>query len=252
MPDGFECYNPTSTNLQCSSAMFTFVLRKSGSGTVVANSSPQVGNTIPGGKILISTTGYTNPMVAIQLPGYTIARASYAGQPSDVMTFGTDAPVSTAYSYFIFDKATTIPSSSRGIECFTGGGDKSFSRVARPMIGLKLLPVSDAVTFTGKNLAIVVPSMGGWREFMGYDYYQDGVPVLVGEPYNQTGFQNHCQLYGGALSNSNQTVTATTLSYDDVYGGPEPGDMPVPPDFDVLIKLIVVDVTGVPANTTFF
>jgi hypothetical protein len=77
--------------------------------------------------------------------------------------------------------------------------------------------------------------------------------LVLDGPYDSTGYQNDAKLYGGYISNSNQTATTATVSLDDVYiGGGYTGINDPPPDWQRQLTMFVVDVTGVPIGTTFF
>ena len=249
MPQGLEIY-ASDGSLQVSSDLICWFCRKSGSGTVVANSSPQIGNTAPARfSITISGAGYTYPLIAVSVPGYFAARAQNI---SGDYHFITDAPVGTTFYYWIYDYGPVLPAATFGMETFNASGQRTFSSEYFPLKILTNIASSSPVTHTGKALGIMVPTICGDRSVGATAYYLSGSPVGPGSPYDATGYQNTGKLTGGKISNTNQTATFGYVSYDDVYVGPEMGDIYKPPDWTISAPIFAVDVTAIPASTTFF
>jgi hypothetical protein len=248
MPVGLELYN-TAEKLLASTEMLGYFCRKSGTGTTVAATGD--GNTVSSRAVApIGGLGYSYPLVAIQIAGYAVARAGNNFSTGDYH-YSTNAPIGTSFSYYVFEYSPNLPSSNIGLEIYNSAGQITFSSLYHPLQVLNLLS-SGAVTHTGKSLAIGLGTVGGFRTAGDYDYYNGGSLVVPGDPYDSTGFQNFADLYGGTLSNSNQTVTYDSVSYDNVYIGPGAGDIYKPPDFDNPCVILVADVTNIPSNTTFF
>jgi hypothetical protein len=109
-----------------------------------------------------------------------------------------------------------------------------------------------SVTHTGKSLAVAQGETGAHLYAGPIDYYLGGTITLDPFNYDATGYQNDAKVYGANVSNSNQTATVDWVSFDDVYIGPQAGDVYVPPDFQRQPLIFVCDVTGVPIGTTFF
>lgn len=248
MPAGLEIYN-SDNKLMVSTELIGYFCRKSGTGTT--QTAPDMGNTSPAKAVVpISGLGYSYPIVAIRIPGYTVsfARAYTVGGDRH---FTTDAPVGTSFTYYIFDYAPALPAASSGLEVYNSSGQRTFSSFYHPLQVLNIL-TGGSVTYTGKSLATGLTTIGGFRVAGDYDYYSGGFPVPEGDPYDETGYRNDADLYGGMVSNSNQTITYGSVSFDDVYFGPGPGDIYKPPDFDNPCPVLVVDVSTIPLNTTFF
>ena len=255
MAFGMELYAADGT-LQADCNLLGYFCRKSGSGTVTSTASAPLtyGNTVPATiTVPISGMGYTYPIVAISCPGYQVARGmnAYGGD----YRYATDAPVGTAFTYYVFEYSAALPASSYGIELYNVSGQRTFSSNYHPLQVLNIL-TSGGATHTGKTLAVGLPQVGGFRTAGGVDYYGGSfptwIPVLDGDPYTATGYQNDADLYGGAVNAAKDQVTFGSVSFDDVYFGPVAGDISVSPNFDYVCPVLVVDVTNIPADTTFF
>ena len=252
MAFGMELYAADGT-LQADCNLLSYFCRKSGSGTVTSTASAPLtyGNTVPATMTVpISGMGYTYPLVAISCPGYQVARGmnTYGGD----YRYATDAPVGTSFTYYVFEYSADLPSSTYGIELYDASGNITFSSNFHPLQVLDIL-TSGSVTHTGKTLAVGLPQLGGYRQWPGdYDYYDGGTPVPIGDPYTDTGYQNDSDLYGGAISNSGQTLTYGSVSFDDVYFGPSPGIIGHGDDWLYACPILAVDVTNIPLSTTFF
>jgi hypothetical protein len=250
-----EIYASDGT-LQANSEMLCWFCRKSGTGTTLVKGLG-LGNTTPS-RIEVDVTGMTNPVVAIRMNGYTVARAGGYG------IFTSDAPVGTSYTYYIFDYSASLPASTGyGLEIFNAAGQRTFNSSYFPMQVLNMLTgssntnITETATHTGKVLAIASSVMGGYRTAGELYCYDSGGPVIdeggAGGFCYDLRYQNDAKLYGGALSNSSQTVTTANVSYDDVQvSAGDSNSYYIPPNWDRPTKILVIDVTNIPIGTTFY
>ena len=244
-----EIYASDGT-LQANSEMLCWFCRKTGTGTTLVKGLG-LGNTTPS-RIEVDVTGITNPVVAIRMNGYTVARAGGYG------IFTSNAPVGTSYTYYIFDYSASLPSSGDyGIQIFNSAGQITFNSNYFPMQVLNILSNgSSGVTHIGKTLAVAGSVMGGYRiagELLCYDAGGPTIDEGGGSFCNDLKYQNDCKLYGGALSNSSQTVDTSTVSFDDVLiSAGNSGSYYVAPDWNSPSKIIVIDVTNIPVGQTFY
>lgn len=182
--------------------------------------------------------------------GYNVAKAGGS-------TYVTSAPIGTSYTYYIFDYAASLPANAGayGIEIFNDSGTRVFNSNFFPMQVLNMLTGSATVTHTGKSLAIANASMGGYA-IRGdvYCYDTGGPEIWDGFSYCASlRIINDCDLYGGVLSNSFQTVDTSGVSFDDVViTVGDSSSYTVPPDWDTPSKLLVIDVTNIPIGVTFY
>lgn len=249
MAFGMEIYDASGV-LQADCNLLSYFCRKSGTGTTVAATG--VGNTVPSkGVIPAAGAGYSYPLIAVSCAGYTVARVG--NSISGDITFACSAPTGTSFTYYIFDYSPALPASSFGIELYNASGQRTFSSNYFPMQAVNVL-TSGSVTQTGKTLAVGLPELGGYRTAGVLNYFLGGVEVIPDGPgsYDSTGYQNDCKLYGGTISNSGQTLTYSTVSFDDVYEGPVWGDIYVPPNWEYACPILAIDVSGIPGSTTFF
>jgi hypothetical protein len=288
MAFGMELYASDGT-LQASSELICYFCRKS--GTVTTTAGTGLGGTPPTSKfsVPIAGAGYTNPIVAVVVAGYPVAR--FYNDGSGNPQYGTSAPVGTTATYYIFDYAAALPSSSFGIELYNASSQRTFSSNYFPLQVLQILtptvpsfanaPVGtwegSDVTFTGKSLAAGLPELGGFGIAGVLDYYLTSNPIIhsLGVfDFDQTGYQKSGQLTGAKITNTNQTLRWSSVQYDNVYIGPTndstvasrdydgstgPGVTSaltsagvVAPDWTQVAKVLVIDVTNIPASTTFF
>jgi hypothetical protein len=246
-----EIYASDGT-LQANSEMLCWFCRKSGTGTTLVKGLG-LGNTTPS-RIEVDVTGMTNPVVAIRMNGYTVARAGGYG------IFTSDAPVGTSYTYYIFDYSASLPASTGyGLEIFNAAGQRTFNSSYFPMQVLNILTGSsntfifEAASHTGKALAIASSVMGGYRTAGDLYCYDTGGPSFIDGYCNDIKYQNDHKLYGGALSNSSQTVVTGNVSFDDVLVSAGNSDnYYVPPNWDRPTKILVIDVTNIPIGVTFY
>lgn len=245
MSYGIEIYAADGT-LQANSEMICWFCRKTGTGTTTFRT---VGNT-PTSTLTVDVTGMNNPIVAIRMAGYNVAKAGNS-------TYITDAPIGTSYTYYVFDFAVSLPENSGGygIEIFNATGQRVFNSNFFPMQVLNMLTTGDnSVTHTGKTLAIANASMGGYATRGDVYCYDGGGPAFWDGSYCEfLGLINDCKLYGGILSNSFQTATTSTASFDDVTISIGNSDnYVVPPDWNTPSKLLVIDVSNIPVPRTFY
>jgi hypothetical protein len=245
MAYGIEIYASDGT-LQANSEMICWFCRKTGTGTTV---SRVVGNSSPS-SLTVNVAGMTNPIVAIKMAGYNVAKAGGS-------TYVTSAPIGTSYTYYIFDYAASLPANAGayGIEIFNASGQRVFNSNFFPMQVLNMLTGSATVTHTGKTLAIANASMGGYATRGDVYCYDSGGPeIWDGFSYCASlRIINDCDLYGGILSNSFQTVDTSGVSFDDVViTVGDSSNYTVPPDWNTTSKLLVIDVTNIPVGVTFY
>jgi hypothetical protein len=245
MAYGIEIYASDGT-LQANSEMICWFCRKTGTGTTV---SRVVGNSSPS-SLTVNVAGMTNPIVAIKMAGYNVAKAGGS-------TYVTSAPIGTSYTYYIFDYAVSLPANAGayGIEIFNASGATVFNSNFFPMQVLNMLTGSANVTHTGKTLAIANASMGGYATRGDVYCYDSGGPeIWDGFSYCASlRIINDCDLYGGILSNSFQTVDTSGVSFDDVViTVGDSSNYTVPPDWNTTSKLLVIDVTNIPVGVTFY
>lgn len=246
-----EIFDPTTGYLQASSGLITRFCRASGTTQVVANTNPQIGNTAPRRITLPKPSGSAVPIMALQVPGYSVAMAnSYSG--GGVVHFITDAPIGMSVKFYIFEASTSLPPSSTTVfETLDEGGRRTFTSARYPMLGLALISAG-SVAYPGLSLATAMLSVGGHRFAGQIEYYRGGELVPLGDEYDATGYRNDGLLYGPRLSADRQAIEMSGVSYDDVYFGPNAGDIYVPPNWDFPTDVMVIDVSNIPDNTTFF
>lgn len=245
MAYGIEIYASDGT-LQANSEMICWFCRKTGTGTTTFR---VVGNT-PTSTLTVNVSGMNNPIVAIRMNGYSVAKAGGS-------TYITNAPIGTSYTYYIFDYAQSLPagSGSYGIEIFNSSGVRTFNSNFFPMQVLNIIGGSGSVTHSGRTLAIGNGSMGGYAIRGDVYCYDTGGPEFWDgfSECSSLGIQNDCKLYGGTLSNSSQTVNTSDVSFDDVtISVGNSGGFNVPPDWSSTPKLMVFDVTNIPVGVTFY
>ena len=245
-----EIYASDGT-LQANSEMLCWFCRKTGTGTTMVKGIG-LGNTTPS-RIEVDVTGITYPVVAIRMNGYTVARAGGFG------IFTSDAPVGTSYNYYIFDYSASLPSpgAQYGLEIFNSAGQRTFNSSYFPMQVLSILNNGESVTHSGKILAVASSVMGGYRTAGELNCYDFGGPTIPeeGPGYycNDLKYQNDCKLYGGALSNSSQTVATSTVSFDDVLvSAGNSNSYYIPPNWNSPTRLLIIDVTNIPVGQTFY
>jgi hypothetical protein len=113
--------------------------------------------------------------------------------------------------------------------------------------------IFEAASHTGKALAIASSVMGGYRTAGDLYCYDTGGPSFIDGYCNDIKYQNDHKLYGGALSNSSQTVVTGNVSFDDVLVSAGNSDnYYVPPNWDRPTKILVIDVTNIPIGVTFY
>ena len=259
MAVGYESYTSTG-KLQFNSEMFTYALQSC--GQVVAENRP-VGNTSPRSILLPST--FQGKFVALGAGnGYSAGYAGlhYLSAGDTRRIYATNAPAGTVFTYYVFGLSTNIPPSNFGLEVKNPAGQITFSSNQRTMKVLNIVGEGlGSVTYGGKSLAYAQGQWSGHRIAGEKTYYGGGGggvgtgPTLPddegggGDLYSS--YRNDGKVYGGTVLEGGQTISSATLSWDDVQIGPGP-DEPPPPDYDIPLKLFVIDVTGFPTSGTMF
>jgi hypothetical protein len=250
MSYGIEIYAQDGT-LQFNSEMVCWFCRKTGTGTTTFRT---IGNT-PASSLTVDVTGITNPIVAVKMDGYDVAKAGGS-------TYISNAPIGTSYTYYIFDYAVSLPANqgTYGLEVRNSSGQIVFNSNFFPMQVLNMLTgnsnagISETVTHSGRTLAIANASMGGYAT-RGDPYCYDGGGPAFWDGYycDNLGLINDCSLYGGIISNSSQTASTSNVSFDDVtISIGNSNNYSIPPDWNTASKLLVIDVTNIPIGTTFY
>lgn len=255
MQSGFEVYDQNQ-KLQVTSGLLIYVLRLSGTTFVEAR---KVGNTSPNSLSVPTTSTYTQCLVA--LAGGSEYAAAYAGRRVDngQRIYATNAPVGTAFSYYIFERSNVLPAVNRGLEVRNQSGEIVYSSSQRVMQVLDLIGglVKDgeqAATYPGRQLAFCQGNFSSHRIAGPLRGDNGGGPVIEDPdepprpPYR---WDNDGKVYGGFVTNGGQTIQTRMLSWDDVTAGPTPNPTQ-PPDYAIPLSLFVVDVTGVPVGAQFF
>jgi hypothetical protein len=252
MSFGMQIFD-SSGGLLADANLIGFFCRRS--VTTTTTTSVGGGNTVPSNLVVpIAGMGYTYPIIAISSLEFFGKSGITSGGDA---VFVCSGPVGTSVTYYVFDWAANLPAPSGnnilGIEMFDSSGNRTFSSNFFPMQGLSII-TSGSFTSTGKTLAAGLPAYGGFREAGDLDYYSGGVLVIPSGPgsYDSTGYQNSADVYGARVVNSGQTVEYGSISFDNVYIGPEFGDIVPPPDWNILANIIPIDVTNIPINTVFF
>jgi len=255
MQSGFEVYDQNS-KLQITSGLLTYALRLSGTTFVEAR---KVGNTSPNSLSVPTTNTYVQCLVA--LGGGNGFAAAYAGRRGDnnQRIYATNAPVGTAFDYFIFERSNVIPAINNGLEVRNQAQEVIFSSAQRVMqivnlIGGVVNNGEQAVTYPGRRLAFCQGNFALHRISGPLQADNGGGPIIIDDnPPAGTKYrwQNDGKVYGGFVTNSGQTVQTRMISWDDVTAGPTTNPTQ-PPDYHIPLSLFVVDVTGVPVGVQFF
>jgi hypothetical protein len=243
--------------LQLDCDLFTHYLRFKGAGTTV---SRLWGNTNPSSIQIDLPAGYTVPLIGIQC-AYKVGLLAANLNPSTGVTtymYASDAPIGTAFTYYVFDTSLTIPPNSGMIELYDEQGRVTFSDAGRPMMPLDVLTFgsttkrvlpwntrSSTLTFPGKSLAWVQGSFGGHR-IAGQIRTSNGTRPIEGGVYSWV-YQNNGKVYGA--STAGDTITLGSMSYDDVLaslgsGTEDQALARVPPDFIIPVLGFAIDVTN--------
>lgn len=262
---GYESYTD-SGKLQFNSEMFTYALQSCGQ---VAVENRKVGNTSP--QSILLPSNYAGKFVALSSAnGYGAGFAGlwYVSAGDTRRIYATNAPAGTVFNYYVFGLSSSLPASSFGLEVKNPAGQITFSSNFYAMRVLNVVGEGVAdVTYGGKALAYAQGQWSGHRRNGQKQYYggnggtgpgsvgpmlpdQDGTGGPPGGAVYSS-WQNDGKIYGGVCNNGNQTVSGTTLSWDDVTVGPAL-DTPQPEEYTIPLKLFVIDVTGFPTNGTFF
>lgn len=240
----------------------THVCRKTGAGVTQARIG---GNTNPS-TMLVPLAGFARPRVAVVVAG-GYAAALYNKYVSGGVTywnFASNAPVGTAFTYYVFDAITQIPGPSGMFQLYAenpGGAASTliFDSGYWAMKGIGLLgPGGSARTMTGRSLAV------GCGSFLARRSYQSAVCMDGGQahplddgPCSNVRVQVDGKLYGARITGGGETISLASISFDDVSAGAGnkaayEAFMAAGNGYDVTGQIMIVDVTGIPLNTTFF
>lgn len=248
MPVGIETYSAAGKVL-FSSDIFTWQLRRTGSGTSVPATA---GNTLVGTiKIPIDITTLNYPVFGFQCEEYVGFLGTESG--TNYPCFACSAN-GEAYNYFVFDWANSIPNLGYGFETFNSAGQRTYSSAQRALLPLDVITSGD-VTFTGKSLCAVVPSWSGHEVWPATGTCFDNEPA---EPWEDGEFCSNLQIavdskiYGARTINSNQTVEIGEISFDDVNINISSAQWTAHDDYQVLVPFFVADVTGITIGSTFY
>lgn len=244
------------------SDMITHFCRVSGSGTTSSPFSPTSSS-----KALVPIAGYTQPVVAIVMAGGYAAALDRPTTVSGVANanFATNAPVGTSYTYYVFDYAPAIPTPTGMVRTWAEDGTLTFDSGYWAMKGIGFISQyigadPEEVTVAGRSLAVCCGSPGGhyfieYAECWPPGEERDPGRPLEGCPAVYTRIDS--KLYGGKITNSGQTLTSVQVSYSDTEGYIGDGDayfafLEDGNGWSASCKTMIVDVTGIPLNTTFF
>ncbi len=254
-----EIYDDTG-RLLVSAGMLGMVCRRSGTGT---SRSRITGNTAPS-SLEVDVSGIALPLVAIRMPGYAAAlagRSAPAGSSQFTnVTFACNAPVGTAFTYYVFDWTQALPANSGLFQLFTQDGKCTFSSAYWPMKVMSAVAMPGGGAFAapaGRTMAAACTAMGGHSHAQGV-YCSDGnsgpkIPD-AGELENCNNIVGNIdgKLYGGKVDGSQ--VSGANVSYDDVFGsfGNYSNYQNYGDGWVVSNSILAVDVTGIPVGQTFF
>lgn len=245
-----------SHRLLAAAQFLSFVCRKTGSGTTASPTGPTNSSNIN-----IPISGYTLPMVAIIVSGgYAAARNDYgniSGVPNFI--FACNAPVGTAYTYYIFDWTADIPSPSGKMRMYRDDHTCSFDSDKYHMLGAGSIDMNysgfgPSITKTGRSLAPAFLAPGG-HYMIGFPYCTDGVGGGDLETCSAIQTTDDGKRYGARVTNSGQTIDPVAVSYSDttgIIGDYAAYQAGLEANWQTPTVIFAVDVTGIPLNTTFF
>lgn len=247
MPQGIETYDAAGKVL-FSSDVLTWALRRTGSGT---SGAPDAGNTLASTiTIPIDIRTYSRPMIGFQCSAYV----GFLGpNPTNGNPRYACSANGVAYNWFLFDWAADIPNLGYGFETFTSSGQRAYSSAQRALQPLAIL--GSPVTFTGKSLAVVIPSWGGHETWPPDGTCYDNTPAEAwerGMSCSNLVIAQDSKIYGARTTNSNQSADAGQISYSDINISTSSAGWNAHNDFEVSVPIFVADVTGVPIGSTFF
>jgi hypothetical protein len=243
-----------SGRLQVSISMLGMVCRKSGSGTTQARVA---GNTNPS-SILVDVSGCTYPIVAIKLDNYAAALAGKSGTSNHWVT---NAPIGTAFTYYIYDWSPALPNTNAMVKLFDELGRTTFNSDFFPMAATNLFTGTGQTAATnGRTYATAQGQMGGHSRRNNAVCYDSGGPRV--DP-DGTGlaqckdirYSNDGKLYGGGVRPGDQTVGMYAVSWDDVtvsagnYTNYSQNDAR---GWEAPVTVMAVYVTAIPVGQTFF
>ena len=261
---GAQFSNPSNGKLQASTNEVLYQLRKTGSGTTVANTGT---STNPSYLPVPGSMANPDTLTALSLDGgYGAALASgYGGQK----VYASNAPVGTTFRYYLFERADrTAPTGYGVIFKNSGTGAVGWSSQYFTMSGVAMLgsPTTGfwngggfyndphAFTDSTKTLAFMPLNWAGHRHA---GFVTGGTPggPIIADPGSNTNYvyqENQSgKLYGGAVSADGHTVSSVAIRWDDHTVSLGHSSTP-PPDWTIPLKMFAVDVTGIPIGQTYF
>jgi hypothetical protein len=261
MPAGFQVFDANG-NLQVSSEMMTYHLRKTGQK---ATQSRNGGNTTASSLLVEKWPGSDEAICAVRPPnGYSASLIGQAYSRTN-WNFATDAPIGTVFDYFIFDRSVHIPGSNFGIEVRNGSGEITYSTNHRPMSAVAMLGSQSvqmeyyndppSVSLPGRSLAFFNMAFAGHSQATGvWCSRRNGLEVPDpnlddGGPCDAYSWHNDGKVYGGRLLDGGSRVESAQISFDDVFVSNS--DYPTN-EYVIPMKLFVVDVTHAPIGVQFF
>lgn len=242
--------------------MITHFCRTTGSGTTTTSIAPTSSSTA-----YVPVSGYTQPVVAIVLSGGYAAAQYRTFNLSGVtnISFVTNAPTGTAFTYYIFDYAPAIGTPTGMIQGKAEDGTLTFDSAHWAMKGLGFIPMDVDVdpvelTISGRALAVCCGTPGGHYFIESAFCWPAGTEPNPDTPMSgcpRVWTTVNAKMYGGKITNSGQTITSVKVSHSDTEGsiGNEAAYNTFISNgngFRAPSKIMVVDVTGIPLNTTFF
>lgn len=240
MAEGFECYDETG-KLQVNDKMLTYSLQRTGTATTVASSWPFENS-------YLKITGINlSDIVVLRNNTYAAGVDMNGVLNSGDRNFITNAPVSTAFDYFVFRVSHNTPSSSYGIEIRNTDNQITFSSNYRSLLAPAILDnvgrsSQPSYTAPGRSLAFAMMGYGGWKEYQNID------PDSGGYSYDHNWFHA-----GAKVTNSGQTIT-TVADIPSDYGRyfTPSGSFDFTNVYDVNCSVLIVDVTNIPIGVTFY
>lgn len=247
--------------LAVSGTMMGFFCRKTGTG----QSRSRIGGNTNPSSILVETSGYTSPIVAITLPDGNAAAfaGSYNLDGAVGVNFASSAPVGTNFSYYVFEWSKALPANNGLVQLFLQNGDCAFSSAYWPMkmvyaIGNAEGSEGGKYSNGSKTLAFAIGAIGGHSRCEAPYCERGGGPQIDDEnsleSCDNIRGQIDGKLYGAKLSDNGHTVTGARVSWDDVNAsfGNYANYQQYGDGWTVANTVSVIDVTNIPVGQTFF
>lgn len=248
MPEIVEIYNPNVPGqLMVSSGMLNFVCRRSGVDQSVAKVG---GNTNPS-SILVDVSGITQPLVVLQSLDTSCALFRRTGNTFEAACGGA---VGSWYAYYIFDWTLSLPPHEAEFKVYDpNNGNLTFSSRYWPLKIPTLLTGGSSQQYDapGKKLGFAHAGFGGRGLTSGAYCLRNGQAGNIDDGYANCAdvrAKIDGKLYGGTTLNGDSSVKASVTSFDDVtasFGSTAEYDA-YAPGWEVINKIMVVDVTGIP------